>query len=305
MALTAPSAYWDTDAAGASGTQLDATVGQWVRQFIIKDIGTIKWDHHHAVQRQTRCGAVDTAMSVPLPVERKFVIRCSNANETPGSQAMLNAQISEWRRLQTLLSPDAGEVYMKITRTDDDDSTPVANMLLARVTELPAMPFPDPGKEAVYAGFFDYPLHVLCVYPWLWNLTADTQATTEIGVTPGTATCTNGGVGYCPVKFVVDDISGTVTKMTISNTTTGQQISVSSAAFVDDDTIDLGYTDKHWNTDPLSGTGAPAFAADGSSNARADPMLLAPGSNSISVARDTGTGTCTLDIYWQEVYGSL
>lgn len=305
MSLTGPSAWWDVAADGTGGTQLDATVGEWEREFHVRNLGTVQWQRFNSLVRATRAGNVRDASSVPVGCERAFVIQATNGSVTPGTQAALNAAISEWRRLEKLLSPDAGEVYLKITRTDDDDSTTVTNMLLCEAMGLPALPFPKGGEdESVFGAMLRYPLRLWCPFPFFWTLTPETATTTSIGASPGTATLNNTGSVYCGVKFVVGSVSGTVTKITVSNSTTGDEFTVSSSAFVNGDTFDFGYTDKQWQSSMLSGTGVPVFATNAAGDSKAS-MLLAPGNNSISATRVGGTGSCVLTAYWQPCHGGI
>ena len=125
MSLVSPSAYWGVVAAGTGGTQLDATVGEWVRAFEIKDSGAVEWVRAGTQQRATRSGIARDVESYPTGCEREFAIVATTTTQAPGTQAMMNAMFSEWRRLQVLLSPDAGQVYMKITRTADDDAATI------------------------------------------------------------------------------------------------------------------------------------------------------------------------------------
>ena len=292
---------------GAGGTVVGATVGNWTRVAQLYDTGTVPYAQYYAPHIQP-VGSQQTSDSMPQSPSLSMIVSSMNTTNSPATDVMEGAALDEWRLLNAKFLPYAGQQFVKVYR-ETAASAGVSSVALVEIADLPGARIGNPGVGPKWlSGIIHYPVQMFRPFPFWWNATATDDDTTEVGAAPGTATVAvaTGSVAKCGARILFKVVTGSVTKILVQNTTTGDEFTVNCAGgFAANDYIDMYHADKLGNADPLAGiVGASTFATNVAGGIRMS-FWLQPGNNAISVTRITGAGTCTMTVTHQELWGSI
>jgi len=305
--MTTITATIGTSYAGAGGTVIGATVGDWVRSVELVNVGTVGYAQYQE-PHILPVGVQRLAESTPLPVDRELVVLSQTTATAVGSDAREGAALDEWRLLNDLFKPYDGPQFLSFHRHTAAGAD-VLTTCLVEVLDLPGAGVGHPGVGDIWStGIIRYPVRLRRLFPFLWDSTEDSDDTTEVGAAPGTATVavSTASIGRCGAKFIFD-VTGAVNKVKVANATTSTEFTVSTATgFADNDWIDMYHVDKLGATDPLAGVAAgdAVFMENAGGEAKAS-LWLAPGNNAITITRITGAGTAIVTIKNQPVYASI
>ena len=272
---------------GSGGTAIAATVGDWTRELIIEDTGTIDWDPKWSAH-SLPIGAMPQAVSRPQAVTRQFIVQSTTAVSAVGTDAREKAALTEWLALGAMFKPYTGLQYLTVARGEGAGTR--TSVCLGEVISMPGARVGAVGVgQGWLTGNLRYPVTFACPFPYWWLAADPTDS-----------------VAKCGAKFIIA-VTGSVTRLKFANSTTGGEFSVDvSDAFADDDYIDFCHADKLRTLSPLRGIASATakFVENGSSEAKID-FWLAPGNNSITVTRVAGTGTAVVTVKNQPLYASI
>jgi hypothetical protein len=304
--MTTLSAWIGTTYLGAGGTQIDATVGDWVRRFDLYETGSVQYSPSVARHIQS-VGDQQVAATRPGSSSLSFEVMSSTTATTAGTDAREGAALDEWRLLNTLFKPYTGRQYLKVHRHTAAGAD-VLSVALVEVVDLPGARVGRPGGGATWlAGNIVYPVQMYRPYPFWWNATATATDTADVGAAKVTTNVTvpSGSVAKVGARITFKTVTGNSTKWLFENDTTGDEMTVLSAANVTDgEYVDWYHADKLGNADPLAGMVLAKFAANAGGENLAS-MWLVPGVNAISITRITGAGSCVFTVTFQEAWGSI
>ena len=291
---------------GASGTVIGATVGDWVRVFELSDSGTVEYDQRYDAHPMP-VGAQVSAASLPRWGQLSFAVLSTTTATTAGTAGREAAALDEWRLLNALFKPYTGRQHLTVTRKNAADAD-VVSVALVEVSRLPGARVGDPGVGDKWpTGNLRYPVECVRPFPFWWAATATATDTTEIGAAAGTATVTvnASAVAKCGARLTFGSVDGSITRVRVQNTTTGDEFTVNKAAgFANGDYVDFYHADKLGQTNPHAGTTGGTFKENAGGEALMS-FWLQPGANSISATRIDGAGTAVLTIAHQALYGSI
>lgn len=304
--MTTQSAWIGTSYLGAGGTQIDATVGDWTRRFDLYDAGSVEYapavsPHIHPV------GDQQVAPTRPRSTEMDFEVVSTTTATTVGTDAREGAALDEWRLLNTLFKPYQGRTHLKVHRHTAAGAD-VLSVALVEIVDMPGARVGRPGVGDTWlSGNIVYPVKLYRPYPFWWNATATATDTADVGAVKVTTNVTvpSGSVAKVGARITFKTVTGNSTKWLFENDTTGDEMTVLSAANVTSgEYVDWYHADKLGNADPMAGMVSATFAPNAGGENLAS-MWLVPGVNAISITRITGTGSCVFTITFQEAWGSI
>lgn len=309
MTLLTPYDFtWGTTYTGSGGTAINATAGDWTRRIEISKWPDIQFDQFARPDIE-QAGSRDIATHKPGPTMLEFNIWYEYTASTlvAGTEALQDANHDIWQDAQALFKPFDGEKFLLIRRQNQAAAN-VDRVCLAKPIMIPGAGIGTPGwGESMRMHGVKFPVRLLMNYPFFWEATEVSDATSSIGASPGTCTVDvdTEAAWKCGIRLTLGNRSGDITKLLVQNTTHGYEYTVEATTrFTNGDYIDFRHADKHGQAAVLSTANASGFRVNAGGSAKAH-MWVHPGANSMSVTRIAGTGTIDGTFTHQAPFGTV
>lgn len=224
-------------------------------------------------------------------------------SELSGISVLERAMLDEWRLLGARYNPYAGVVSLQVDRLDVAGNA-VSSVLKVECIEAPCAMFTPKGGGGVRtvgmraSGKLVYPVKFKVAGPF-WQAASNTGSQLyAVSASTASHTLNNPGIKPCGGRIAISNVSGTISKFSITNSTTGKVLTIATTAstFTNGDYVDWFYTNI--NDDPTWSFGGGASAILGGNDGEFE---LAIGNNTVVTQRVTGTGTCDATITWKRL----
>lgn len=288
--LSETTIYWN-------GTTVEQTVGDVTRT----RVGLLSFDGGEVTTPEAEMyGGVRIQTGDPVQGASGALLQLLGTYSGSSSDGAVRqrAMADDWLALGTRYNPHASAgalLELRVDRKDTSNAT-TSRVALARVSHAPTLTVVKGGDESMgvrAAAFYRYAVPFR-IPGGLWR---DRTATTGTGTVNGSTnpvTLNNTGVKGTTVRVEWATVVGTVTGISISDSTGVLFTLTHATGFAAADYVDFGYT-----TD-----GQLAVSSNTTVNV-GGWWELATGSASYDVARTAGTGTGTLTISWRPHYFSF
>lgn len=297
---------WDGDAVAGTST-LGAV---WaVQSWDVGDVVAVpEWAEQQVLDIRRPRG--DTHLGVERAVRLVIKATVSGVTGANTQRKLYDA----WAELASFWSPLLGVKKLQATRTNGAGDS-VVRYLLAQVMGAPGFAFrmskpqgiDGPGAYTGASGHIIYPVHLVTACPY-WVIatlldqdTSPADAELAVGASPDTVTINNPGDRWVGAKFLYGSNSGSVTGVTIENTTNGDTLTIDKgSAFANGDYV-------AWNED-MARAVDPDDMPVKLNNLRiagGGKMRLDPGNNTLECTRDAGSGTGIFSLTWPSLHLSF
>lgn len=264
-------------------------------------------DHKRIELLDALVDSVETTLDPVRSWELTIKADCSGISAANAERKI----IAGWEELAEAFDPTIGVAKLLATRKDTSGSD-VSRYLLAEITSVPSYTpktgeagdgIKESGAYEGEGGYIIYTVRGTTVFPyWIGSAllnqdTAPADAELAISGSTDTVTIANASPRWVGVRLVVGSTSGSVTRITVANTTNGDSITFDNQGpLADGDYIDFLATDPRVVDESADTT----YVSAGHTRLR-----LSPGSNTLQSTRGAGTGTCTLSVSWPSLDLSL